>query len=219
MSKTILKPNETIRKINKDEIEIKTDIKKIIIRYIPTFIILIILVLCELYCMDRIPKINVTILLMTLIPIVSIISGFFILNWNLKIYNSKMIIKYDFKTYIIDINKLVSIESKHSQKSYRGAGGIIYYLNIIYEENQSLKEINLIYKYKSAYSLINYANIDQINYLLNSIEYKYDEPIIDGDSLNLNSNKKEILILIMIILIGWTILNIILIIIMKILGE
>ncbi len=219
MSKTILKPNETIRKINIDEIEIKTDIKKIIIRYIPTFIILIILVLCELYCMDRIPKINVTILLMTLIPIVSIISGFFILNWNLKIYNSKMIIKYDFKTYIIDINKLVSIESKHSQKSYRGAGGIIYYLNIIYEENQSLKEINLIYKYKSAYSLINYANIDQINYLLNSIEYKYDEPIIDGDSLNLNSNKKEILIVIMIILIGWTILNIILIIIMKILGE
>ena len=72
-----------------------------------------------------------------------------------------MIIKYDFKTYIIDINKLVSIEPKHSQKSYRGAGGIIYYLNIIYEENQSLKEINLIYKYKSAYSLINYANIDQ----------------------------------------------------------
>ena len=62
MSKKILKPNKTIRKINVDKIEIKTDIKKIIIRYIPTFIILIILVLCELYCMDRIPKINVTIL-------------------------------------------------------------------------------------------------------------------------------------------------------------
>ena len=219
MSKKILKPNKTIRKINIDEIEIKTDIKKIIIRYIPTFIILIILVLCELYCMDRIPKINVTIFLMTLIPIVSIISGFFILNWNLKISNSKMIIKYDFKTYIIDINKLVSIESKHSQRSYRGAGGIIYYLNIIYETNQSLKEINLIYKYKSAYSLINYANIDQINYLLNSIEYKYDDPILDGDSLNHNINKKEIFMVIMIILIGWTILNIILFIIMKILGE
>ena len=219
MSKKILKPNKTIRKINVDKIEIKTDIKKIIIRYIPTFIILIILVLCELYCMDRIPKINITILLMTLIPIVSIISGFFILNWNLKIYNSKMIIKYDFKTYIIDINKLVSIEPKHSQKSYRGAGGIIYYLNIIYEENQSLKEINLIYKYKSAYSLINYANIDQINYLLNSIEYKYDDPILDGDSFNHNINKKEIFMVIMIILIGWTILNIILFIMMKILGE
>ena len=219
MSKKILKPNKTIRKINVDEIEIKTDIKKIIIRYIPTFIILIILVLCELYCMYRMQKINVAFLLMALIPMALGIPGFFVLNWNLKIYNSKMIIKYDFKTYIIDINKLVSIEPKHSQKSYRGAGGIIYYLNIIYEENQSLKEINLIYKYKSAYSLINYANIDQINYLLNSIEYKYDDPILDGDSLNHNINKKEIFMVIMIILIGWTILNIILFIMMKILGE
>ena len=67
--------------------------------------------------------------------------------------------------------------------------------------------------------MINYANIDQINYLLNSIEYNYDEPILDGNSLNLNINKKEIFMVIMIILIGWTIINIILYIMMKILGE
>lgn len=206
--------SKKIRTINIDEIEIKTDIKQILVRYIPTFIMLIMLALCELYCMYRIQKINATILLMTLIPIVAIISGFLILNWNLKIYNSKMIIKYDFKTYIIDINNLVSIESK-SQNSHRGAGGITYYLNIIYEENQSLKEINLIYKYKSAYSWTNYANVDQINYLLNSIEYKYDEPILDGDSLNLNSNINEVFIVAMIILIGWIIINIILYIMMK----
>ncbi len=221
MSKRILKPNKVVGKINIDEIEIKTDIKKIIVGEIPNFIILVLLTLCVLYSQYRMNEFNISVLLMLLIPMVLFISIFFSLNWNLKIYNSKMIIKCDFKTYIIDIDKIVSLESKQSSEKYiyRGGGGTVYYLNIIYEENHLLKEINLVYKYRSAYFFTYYANIEQINYLLNSIEYKYDEPILDGDSLKLNINKKEIFTVIMIILIVWTSLNIILYIIMKCLNH
>lgn len=211
MSKKILKPNKKIKTINIDEIEIRTKANKILKSFIPEYICLTIILLCEVYCMYRIKKVDICFILIILMFLILSIYRFIVSNWTLEINNSKLFITYELKKYIIDLNNLISIEPKYSKYKSRE----MYYLNIIFEENQKLKEINLIYNVRSPYFCGNYANIGEINYLINSIEYNYYEPILDGDSLNLNINKKEIFMVIMIILIGWTILNIILFIMMK----
>lgn len=215
MAKKEIIPKRIIKALNIDEIEIKTESNKILQSFIPGGICLAIVILCELYCIYKIRELDVSFILILLIPVLLLILRFIVSNWSLKIYNSKLIIIHQLKKYIIDINKLISIEDKHC--SYRGTR--TYYLNIIFEEHESLKEINLIYRVKSPYMCKDYANIMLINYLINSIEYKYTEPIFDGDALNLNGNKNEIFTVVMIILIGWVVINTFLYIMMRILGE
>ena len=66
MSKKILKPNKKIKTINIDEIEIRTKANKILKSFIPEYICLTIILLCEVYCMYRIKKVDICFILIIL---------------------------------------------------------------------------------------------------------------------------------------------------------
>ena len=188
MAKKILKPNMKIKKININEIEIKTETNRIIKSFIFVYIVFFIVLVGELFNIYISKRFYIESILV-FIPLFYVIYYFIFLSWSLKINKSKLIVNFKFKKYIIDLNNLVTIEAKHSY----GRGSNTYYLRIVFKEEEILKEIKLVYETHSRVFHSKIVDVDKVIQLINSIEYMYNEPVVDEYHRNRIIDKNKIL--------------------------